>query len=419
MAQYKFNDLIGTDFGFKLPGLIGNQVSVDPIQVRSEPTELNYVVHDSFVGCEVEWRDFEGAAAATPFQSIDWLKCWWDAYRATEQQPSLKLKIIFAYSNGKLVAILPLVLEQNRFLSRLTWLCADLSDYNAPLIERDFFETLDRAKIDALLSGVLDTIPNIDLLYLPKQPKEIAGRPNPFHGYRAHDYRLSYHSAGIGGDWESYFKGQRAGKTRSRLKSKARHMRERAGMIIRECSDPVERSEITCKTIKWKQAQLVQSGGMDPFAGSEVIPFFMALAQDVHVRDDFRVFTAEVDGQPIACAFGLVTDGRFILYQTAYEPGEYARYSPGVLLLMQMMEMFAGEGFEVFDFSIGDEPYKFDWADEHSDLSVTLRAQNLTGWLAKLAVVSKLNLKGWIKSSDRRFAMAKALNRRLRHLAGD
>ena len=379
---------------------------------------LKYITHSNFESCEAEWRAFEGESLSTPFQSLGWLKCWWQSYLASHQNPKLELCLIFVYDADALVMILPMVGEHHQFARRLSWLCWELSDYNGPVIDRDFLCTLEVSKIDQIWEDVLSLIPGIDLLYLAKQPKELGGVSNPLHGYRAHDYRLQYHSARIGGDWQAYYTGRRTGKSRSRLRSKARYMNDKAGMVIRECFEGDDRAKIVMTTIDWKRAQVMQTGAIDPFGDVVTGPFFQNFSRNSNQAKEFRVFSAEVDGQPIACAFGLMSEEGFILYQTAYEAGEYGRYSPGVLLLVHMMEQIADEGFEIFDFSIGDEGYKFDWADGHYDLSLSLKANSLKGWLAGLIITSKLNLKGWIKSSDKRFAMAKDINRHVRRLTG-
>ena len=379
---------------------------------------LKYITHSDFESCEAEWRAFEAQSISTPFQSVDWLKCWWQAYLGRHENPRLELCLIFAYDEDALVIILPMVIEPHKITRRLSWLCWELSDYNGPVIDRDFLYTLEASKIDQLWGDVLSLIPGIDFLFLAKQPIELGGASNPFHGYRAHDYRLQYHSARIMGDWQTYYTGRRTGKSRSRLRSKARYMNEKAGMVIRECFEGEDRANIVMTTIDWKRAQVMQMGAIDPFGDIVTGPFFENFSRNTNLAEEFRVFSAEVDGQPIACAFGLMSEDGFILYQTAYEAGEYGRYSPGVLLLIHMMEKIADEGHQIFDFSIGDEGYKFDWADGHYDLSLSLRANSLKGWVAGAIVKSKLNLKGWIKSSDKRFAMAKAINRHIRRLTG-
>jgi len=372
---------------------------------------FDYAVHRDFSDCETEWRNFEKTALATPFQSFDWLNIWWQAYRIKEQNQTLELNLIFAYREGALALILPLIVEPFKNVRRLSWLCCHLSDYNVPVISRAELAGLNRETIDHLWSDILGLVPSVDILYLPKQPRQVAGRPNPFYTYRASDYHLAYHSAAIMGDWQAYYTGRRKSKSRSRLKSKENFMRQKASMTINEVYDPALRSQIVSKTIRWKRNQVAAGGAIDPFSNVETDHFFGTLASSPALAASFRVFSLNVAGEPIACAFGLNAGDNFVLYQTAYKVGEYVRYSPGVLLLLHMMEKMADEGRCIFDFSIGDEPYKFDWATRHDRLSVSIRTNSLKGWLAKITILAKLNMKGWIKSSKRRFELVKTMRR--------
>ena len=381
-------------------------------------SSYQYEIHTDFSTCTDAWRAFEGDAIATPFQSLDWLSCWWEAFRIAEPEHSFELNIVFVRRHGELVLVLPLIVEPYRSVRRLLWLCGHLNDYNAPLIAKGFIAALDQTTIDMLWTEILAEIGNVDILFLPKQPKNIDGHPNPFYHYRAYDYRLRYHAARIMGDWKGYYTKRRKGKSRSRLTSKKNSLYEKTNVSITEIVNDDERSKIVFQTIDWKRAQVRDSGAIDPFSDVETKPFFDNVARHGGLQDSFRVFAVYADGQPIAASFGLNTIDGFILYQTAYSLNEYGKYSPGVLLLMHMMEIMAGEGRDYFDFSIGDEPYKFVWADCHENLTISLKPNSFKGWIAQAAILVKLNLKGWVKSSDARFEFFKSMKLRLRRLTG-
>ena len=379
-------------------------------------SSFEYEIHTDFSTCDAAWRAFESDAIATPFQSLGWLKCWWDNFCIVEPDHSFELNIVFVRSHGELVLILPLIVEKYQGVRRLSWLCGHLNDYNAPLICSKFLPSLNLTMIDMLWTGIVAEISDVDILFLPKQPKHIGSHANPFYHYHAYDYRLQYHAARILGDWQSYYTERRKGKSRSRLTSKKNRLCEIANVSITEVTNVDERSKIVFQTIDWKRAQVRDSGAIDPFSDAETKPFFDNVARHGGLQDRFRVFAVYADGEPIAAAFGLNTEKGFILYQTAYTVDKYSKHSPGVLLLMHMMEIMAGEGRDYFDFSIGDEPYKFIWADCHESLMITLKPFSFKGRVAKALFIAKLSLKHWVKSSDKRFDIVKSLNRTLRNI---
>ena len=71
----------------------------------------------------------------------------------------------------------------------------------------------------------------------------------------------------------------------------------------------------------------------------------------------------ELSGNPIALSFGFIHKGRFTFYLPSYD-FEFEKYSPGRVLLYYLVKDACSKGLEYFDFGMGSEPYKFEWATE-------------------------------------------------------
>jgi len=65
----------------------------------------------------------------------------------------------------------------------------------------------------------------------------------------------------------------------------------------------------------------------------------------------------EYEGNPIAYHFGFDYGSKIIWYKPSYDP-EYARLSPGSVLLKHLIEYCLERGHLELDFTIGDEPFK-------------------------------------------------------------
>ena len=48
----------------------------------------------------------------------------------------------------------------------------------------------------------------------------------------------------------------------------------------------------------------------------------------------------------------------------SYGDGEMSRFGPGAAHLRDLMQYAIGRGFRIFDFTVGDEPYKREWCGE-------------------------------------------------------
>ncbi len=55
--------------------------------------------------------------------------------------------------------------------------------------------------------------------------------------------------------------------------------------------------------------------------------------------------------------------GRYYYILAGYDDGELARFGPGAIQLRDVMRYAAEHNCPLFDFTIGDEPYKREWCD--------------------------------------------------------
>lgn len=110
---------------------------------------------------------------------------------------------------------------------------------------------------------------------------------------------------------------------------------------------------------------------------------------------------------PVAGAFGLVQGKSFLLYQTAYRILPHVNCAPGRLLLTRVMSRALKNGQEVFDFSVGDEPYKQDWCTHHAPLMASFISFELEGVPFIIFESPRLKLKRWLKAQPRTLAFLK------------
>src|SRR5579885_1118209 len=80
---------------------------------------------------EAIWREFEQYADCTVFQLFDWL-LHWRAHVGKYRQTIPVIVLAFS-ADAEILMLLPLAIEKRAGLRYLTWLGAELCDYNAPL----------------------------------------------------------------------------------------------------------------------------------------------------------------------------------------------------------------------------------------------------------------------------------------------
>jgi hypothetical protein len=90
---------------------------------------------------------------------------------------------------------------------------------------------------------------------------------------------------------------------------------------------------------------------------------FLALIEELDPASTLRFSVLWAGPHPVACHFGFEAAGRFIYYKPTFDV-DYWELSAGQVLLVKMFEYAKERGLPVFDFSIGDEAYKYRFANQ-------------------------------------------------------
>lgn len=97
------------------------------------------------------------------------------------------------------------------------------------------------------------------------------------------------------------------------------------------------------------------------FNDPEQQAFLETLTRRLGDTDTLRYTTLTLDGALIAAHYGFLHNDTFTFYKPAYDP-DYAKVTPGDVILKRLLEQARDESAELFDFSIGEESYKLGFA---------------------------------------------------------
>lgn len=118
-----------------------------------------------------------------------------------------------------------------------------------------------------------------------------------------------------------------------------------------------DRPHVFDACIRWKSAQYVASGLPDLFA----VPANVELFRRLKARRAVVVSSLSAGDTLLAVHLGGLADNRHSWWVPAYDVA-HAKYSPGRLLLEDILQASHALGHAEFDFLIGDEAYKFHYA---------------------------------------------------------
>lgn len=314
---------------------------------------------------EADWRAFEQRADGTVFQTFDWLAKWQQHIGAPARVvPAI---VVGRDAGGAILFLLPLAVERGRGGRRMTWLGAALCDYNGPLLAPEFSQRVGAGQFPALWRAILGVLRGarfrFDFVDLPKMLENVGEQRNPFIDLEVHPNPSGAYVASLGEDWDAYYAAKRSGPTRKKERKQLKLLGEHGAVGF---VDVVGREAIVASMetlIEQKMRSFARMGVKNNFARVGYREFYLDLTTDPATSDLVHVSRLDVGNTIAAASLGLRREGNYYLVLSSYEDGELARFGPGRAHLNELLRYAIGKRFKTFDFTIGDEPYKRDYAD--------------------------------------------------------
>jgi CelD/BcsL family acetyltransferase involved in cellulose biosynthesis len=351
-----------------------------PQAVPHPDLQLKLSVHADLSDIEADWRSFENLADRTPFQAFEWLSAW--QRHIGNARGTIPAIVTCRDSAASLVAILPLAVTAGPLRS-LTWLGTDLCDYNAPVLARNFAQHVAPSQFAAFWQAVLQSIRDgsrhgFDLVDLRKMPETIGGQRNPFLELGVIPNASGAYRTTLDPTWDQFY-ARRSSATRRHDRVKLQRLSEHGEVrfIEPETADDIRTALQTL--FRQKQASLARQGVPNLFDTPGYRAFFLDVATTERARKLVYISQLEVGQSLCAVNFGLILDGCFYHVLASYQGGELRRFGPGAIHLRRLMRRAIERGLRVFDFTIGDEPYKREWCDGEHMLYDYVAAAGLRG----------------------------------------
>jgi CelD/BcsL family acetyltransferase involved in cellulose biosynthesis len=346
---------------------------------------------------ESVWRNFEEYADCTVFQSFDWLAAWYTHIGAAAG--ILPVIVTISSGRGDPLMILPLSVRRQGGLRHLTWLGDGLCDYNGPLLAPRFSSFVGSEEFVVLWRRIRGEIRSskrlhFDLVALQRMPERIGTQRNPFLAFRLLPNTFGAHIATLGTNWEEFYCAKRPSKDRKVDRRKFRNLAKHGELRFVEPSDPSEIARSMDILIRQKSESYGRIQAQDIFLRAGYREFFKAISVQPALAGTVHVSRLDVGEQPVATGFGLCFKSRYYLILSSYEDNKLALYSPGRAHLCDLLRWAIARQYKLFDFTIGDEPYKREWSDIELRLFDLLEGATLIGWLssASKAAVRRADL---------------------------
>jgi CelD/BcsL family acetyltransferase involved in cellulose biosynthesis len=321
-------------------------------------------VFDSFEAAGETWEEFQRGASAYVFQTREWLESWFE--RVGRRRPIRPCFVSVFDGEEVPVVFFPFQISTGKSVRELNWLGDELIDYGAPVVAAGGSQV----DFSAVWSAVRPCLPPVDLVRLSRIPEKIGGVGNPMLDLDCRRYHSSAHFVDLEGDWEAFYGRHASPKTRSTDRRKHRRLSDMGELRVHatDGSDEGLLSAITARMIEQKVDRYRELRAPNIMDKEGIKDFFARPTEGLRSSGTLHVSALELDGKAIATHWGMKYDDRFYYFMPSYADGPWMRFSPGRLLLFELFKWCIEKGVTVFDFTIGDEPYKKDWCDREMHL---------------------------------------------------
>jgi CelD/BcsL family acetyltransferase involved in cellulose biosynthesis len=371
------------------------------IEKRSAMCDYSIDVAASYGDVAERWRALRESGSSLAFQSETWLSNWYDNLSGNADIEALPITIVDRRLGD--VLALPLVRRRIGKLAYIEFADGGLTDYNAPIIGSN------GARIDpaGLMKSLRAALPRADVLRFGKMPDYVGGVKNPLaHVAGARACRLNGNIIRAPGKWDEWHWGLE--RTFRKELERSWRVFERRGGTFRRVVDLDDARRVFAELKRLQRARIGELGYEYTLDEPRNDAFYDNVVETGIASGDVILTTLEADGEMVGGLLSIAKGDHYSMTRLAAAGGDWKNVSPGRLVIERTMKHLHGEGFRLFDFTIGEYAYKRRLGVESVplfDLDIGL------SWRG-LPIVAFENLKRDARENPRVMAIARRLRGR-------
>ena len=354
-----------------------------------------------------DYAKFCASALFAPAQSASWVRNWAEKTRADiviatlgeQDRPALSLALEVVRQGPFCVA---------RFAG------GRHANGNFAAADPRLLPAIDEAAIRSLLAAVARARPDIDLVSLERLLPDLDGIPNPLAAMPAFPSPNLALAVDLDGGFEALLSRASGKRKRKKHRSQTRKF-EAVGSFRRiEARTREETDALLDAFLAMKEARFAKMGIANVFGDEDVRAFFRALFADAlgEEKPPFQLHGLEVAGKLRAVTGSSRCGKRLICEFGAIAEDDLAFTSPGDFLFFDNIQEACELGFGVYDFSVGDEPYKRLWCDIAVQHFEVLAPLTLKGRALAMGLRQAARTKAFIKNNPTVWRLTKMLRRK-------
>ncbi len=350
-----------------------------------------------------DWEQLESDPLNSLHQGYGWCSIW----AQTQDRPLL---IIRGRQSGKTMFLLPLEIVLEGGIRKARFPGGRFNNINTGLFDRSFAEAASHKTAAAIAREARKLLRGqADILALQNIPLIWRGRTNPLSHLASVENQNPAFQIPLLANFESTLRQINAKRRRKKFRIQSRRAEEMGGYSHVIARSPQEKCELLQTFFRQKAARFASQGIPDVFRDQSVKDFFYDLANFPEIGTDslLEIHAIRLHGQNegfIAAISGLSRKQDHIICQFGSIDETFAEISPGELLFWLMIERACSENAAIFDFGVGDQPYKRSWCPLFTVQHDIFLPVTLKGRAAASAYVAIARTKSLIKSNPALYA---------------
>jgi CelD/BcsL family acetyltransferase involved in cellulose biosynthesis len=376
---------------------------------RSKPSRIVSVdMLFDLTAAEPIWRSLEaGQHLATPYQRFDLLSAW---QREVGHRENAQPRIVIACDGERRpLMLLPLALRRKHGVRVLSFMGGKHTTFNMPLWDRDF--AAEPADLEALVAALRERAV-ADVLALTQQPLRWQASANPMAMLPHQDSVNACPVLTMAPELPTPI----SSSFRKRLKGKERKLQALPGYRYHVAASNADIARLLDWFFRVKPLRMAEQKLPNVFAEPGVEDFIRStcLTELAGGGRAIDIHALECDEEVIALFAGVADGDRFSMMFNTYTMSDHSRYSPGLILMRNIIDHYAERGYRALDLGIGSDDYKRLFCKSDEPIFDSFIPLSSRGKLAAAAMSGAGRAKRLVKRNQTLLRFAQRLRRAFR-----
>jgi CelD/BcsL family acetyltransferase involved in cellulose biosynthesis len=294
----------------------------------------------------------------SPFLLHAWLLEWLRHYGGASE-----LAVQAVFRDGALVGAFPLVHKTRRGLRVARFMGGE----QPSLADLLLAPSEDPTTGAALIEQASSEHDFAELFGLGEDSRVARAAPGRLHLFRRADAPVLE----LTDDWDALYQAKVSAKRRSQDRRRLQQLKERGSVEFSLARSRKEVELALADAFRLHALRWEARGDGSGFATPTGVSFHRAALGALADQDVVRLMTMTFAGQAIAFTLAFALGGRLYGYRMAFDPS-FARYSPGIVSLVELLASASQEGLKRVEFLGAADSFKLELADDLEPLHLGL-----------------------------------------------